>query len=346
MSIYKGDKKVAGLGATRRNIGEIVSSILPLTDAGLHLLDGAVISGNGIYGKFVTYIAGLVSSYPNLFISEADWQSSVNTYGVCGKFVYDSANNTVRLPKITGIIEGTTDTTALGDLVEAGLPNITGTGVNTEVAWNTVRTSTTGAFQLSAVGTNNDRGVPSGNTCTYAWWEFDASLSNPIYGKSNTVQPQTIKAYYYICVAASVKPNIEADMDQIATDLNSRARIDLANLSNAGKIVGAGLGMPSRTYDSLSMPASGGVVTAPADGWFWLGGIVDNVSAVTRVVMRRTSDRFGVAFGTQGVTATGGWTGGILPVKKGDTVALYYVNITADHSFRFYYAEGSKTEAN
>lgn len=231
MSIYKGDKKVAGLGATRRNIGEIVSSILPLTDAGLHLLDGAVISGDGIYGKFVTYIAGLVSSYPNLFITESAWQTSVSTYGVCGKFVYDSTNNTVRLPKITGMIEGTVDVTALGDLVEAGLPNITGTGVSTEVAWNTVRTSTTGAFLLSAVGTNNDRGVPSGNTCTYAWWEFDASLSNPIYGNSNTVQPQTIKAYYYICVAASVKPNIEADMDQIATELNGKAALDLSNVA-------------------------------------------------------------------------------------------------------------------
>ena len=113
------------LAISSRNIGEIVSSTIPLSDAGLHLLDGALISGSGSYADFVTYIAGLVSTYPDLFETEANWQTSVTNYGVCGKFVYDSENNTVRLPKITGFIEGTTDVTALGDLIEAGLPNIT-----------------------------------------------------------------------------------------------------------------------------------------------------------------------------------------------------------------------------
>ena len=68
------------------NIGEIVTSAIPLTDAGLHLLDGALISGNGSYNAFVTYIASLVSTYPNLFVTESTWQNTVNTYGVCGKF--------------------------------------------------------------------------------------------------------------------------------------------------------------------------------------------------------------------------------------------------------------------
>ena len=96
-----------------RNIGEIVTSTIPLTDAGLHLLDGALLS-YGSYQAFVDYIADLYDSgdYPDLFDTEADWQASVTTYGVCGKFVYDSINNTVRLPKITGFIEGTTDVTA------------------------------------------------------------------------------------------------------------------------------------------------------------------------------------------------------------------------------------------
>jgi hypothetical protein len=60
------------------------------------------------------------------FCLESEWQQSVTNYGVCGKFVYEPSSNTVRLPKITGILEGTTDISALGDLVEAGLPNITG----------------------------------------------------------------------------------------------------------------------------------------------------------------------------------------------------------------------------
>ena len=67
----------------------IISSTVPLTDSGLHLLDGSVLDGSGIYGSFVTYIAGLVSTYPNLFCSEATWQASITNYGTCGKFVYD-----------------------------------------------------------------------------------------------------------------------------------------------------------------------------------------------------------------------------------------------------------------
>ena len=89
-----------------RKIGEIVTSTIPLSDAGLHLLDGALISGAGAYADFVTYIASIYNSSLNYFCTEAQWQASVSQYGVCGKFVYDSVNNTVRLPKITGFIEG------------------------------------------------------------------------------------------------------------------------------------------------------------------------------------------------------------------------------------------------
>ena len=60
---------------------------------------------------------------PAWAIDEATWQATVAQYGACGKFVYDSTNNTVRLPKVTGIVEGTIDATALGELVEAGLPS-------------------------------------------------------------------------------------------------------------------------------------------------------------------------------------------------------------------------------
>lgn len=125
---------------------------------------------------------------------------------------------------------------------------------------------------------------------------------------------------------------------------DAKANVSLDNLSSAGSIVAAKASMPSGTYDSLTMPANGGTVTAPSDGYFWLGGITDNVSAITRIVMRRTTDRFGVSFGSHNVSLTGGWTGGVLPVKKGDTIAIFYDNITADHSLRFYYAAGSTSE--
>lgn len=212
-----------------RNIGQIISSTLPLTDAGLHLLDGSLLSGSGIYADFVQYIAGLVSSYPDLFETEANWQTAVSTYGVCGKFVYDSTNNTVRLPKITGILEGTTDLTALGDLVEAGLPNITSDGT----IGVGVSSSSSSSSALYVSGNSID--VYGSGSYTDKALYFDASRSSSIYGNSSTVQPQTIKCYYYIVVATSAKTNIEVDIDEIATDLNNK--VNSSDLSEVQCVV-------------------------------------------------------------------------------------------------------------
>jgi hypothetical protein len=235
MSLYLGNTVISGVSTPVDGsiaIGQIITSSIPLTDAGLHLLDGALIQG-GIYADFVQYIAGLVNTYPQCFCSEAEWQQSINTYGVCGKFVYNSTNNTVRLPKIIGFIEGTIDSNALGDLVEAGLPNITGT-FGGDVAAGFAGIS--GAF-TSAITSNNSSIVS--NPSTVNAWGFNASLSNPIYGNSNTVQPQSIKVFYYIVIATTTKTDIEVDIDEIATDLNNKANdIDVVHLAGTETITG------------------------------------------------------------------------------------------------------------
>ena len=210
-----------------RNIGEIVTSTLPLTDAGLHLLDGALIQGSGIYADFVDYIAGLYTADPTAayFTDETSWQTAVTTYGVCGKFVYDSVANTVRLPKITGIVEGTTDLTALGDLVQAGLPNITGSttyGVGNPVIPN-------GAFSKAGQLSWKTYSQTSSTNDEVCYQNFDASVSSPIYGNSTTVQPQTIKVLFYIVIATVTKTDIQVDIDNVVTDLNGKADIGYVN---------------------------------------------------------------------------------------------------------------------
>ncbi len=220
------------ISVSSRNIGEIVVSTIPLADSGLHLLDGALIDGNGIYSGFVDYISGLDLT-ANYFCTESEWQASVAQYGVCGKFVYNSISNAVRLPKLTGIIEGTADVNALGDLVEAGLPNITGsTG-----CWKRYQTvSDNGALYRTNEATEYPNESGTGRTnMVYSGIGIDASLSSSVYGNSTTVQPQTIKYFYYIVVANSTKNDIQTDIDEIATDLNGKADSDLSNLSNSGQ---------------------------------------------------------------------------------------------------------------
>lgn len=239
MSLYLGENLISGVATPiqgARNIGQIIQSTIPLSDAGLHLLDGSVIQGNGIYSDFVDFIKNLHQHDLNgsWITDENGWQASVTQYGVCGKFAIDYPNNTVRLPKITGFIEGTTDVTALGDLVQAGLPNITGNvarvlACNTGSQWSAVEAGT-GAFSGTSSVSPNKTATGNGG-----WWSdtrtlnFNASDSSSIYGNSSTVQPQSIKVLYYIVIATSAKTDIQVDIDEIATDLNGKADTDLSN---------------------------------------------------------------------------------------------------------------------
>lgn len=318
-----------------RNVGEIIPSALPLTDAGLHLLDGALLP-YGIYKEFVDYIADLYTENPsaNYWTTEAEWQQSVTDYGVCGKFVYDSVANTVRLPKVTGIIEGTIDVTALGDLVEAGLPNITGTIVS---YWGNFQPNVCeGAFNggsalRNAAGNGTNAGADRVN--------FNASASNSIYGNSATVQPQTIKAFYYIVITTSTKTDIQVDIDEVVTDLNGKADVDLTNVTDSAKILMSGIGMPSNTYIQQTLGATGSTYTAPANGWFAVQE--GTASQNTMTTLKNTTKRIGIRNYTPQ-----NWRGGNLfvPVNAGDTVSLEYVG--SGYKLYFIYAQGSESEAS
>jgi len=350
MAEYLGDTLISGsdiqLGQPL-NIGQIVESILPLTDAGLHLLDGSLINGSGIYSDFVTAMADVATDYPSLFCTEADWQTAVTTYGVCGKFVYDSVNNTVRLPKITGIVEGTTDLTALGDLVQAGLPNITG---SFHVFGNNYISQVdkySGAFYATygASGSNNYTASNYGtSTHSPELTTLDASRSSSIYGNSNTVQPQSIKVLYYIVIATSTKTEIEVDIDEIATDLNGKADIDLTNLNDAGNIKIAHNAMPSDTYVDLTLGASGTSYTAPADGyvsiskvvggdWYYLSVDLYNANNVM------IASIFADCYRTSPATV-------FVPVYKGQKFVINYSAYGTTNWFRFIYVVGSESEAS
>lgn len=326
-------ESILGSGDLRislRNIGEIIQSTIPLSDAGLHLLDGSLINGAGSYSAFVTYIAGLVTDYPDLFETEANWQQAVTDYGVCGKFVYDSTNNTVRLPKITGFTEGTTDVTALGDLIEAGLPNIEGTiGDTIEARSNP---TATGALYVT---TTSGGGEGNGNY-RYFGMGLDASRSSSIYGNSTTVQPQAIKVLYYIVIANSVKTNIEVDIDEVMTDLNGKADVDLSNVKASGTSLASGWSMPSSRYIDLTLGASGATYTAPANGWF----VLDKRGNAGQYL------RLGPSYGYFGGNYTSNRSNeecfSVCPVKKGDVVTVVYTTSGNTEVFKFYYAEGEK----
>ena len=95
------------------------------------------------------------------------------------------------------VLMGASYAHAAGTTVEAGLPNITGSLIETEAESSPFRgskasLSKSGALKFTEV--NTDWGGYSGLSGSTYNINFDASLSNPIYGRSYTVQP----AAYYV----------------------------------------------------------------------------------------------------------------------------------------------------
>ena len=332
--IPKGDTGSPGPmgGVYSRGLGEMVFSLLPITEAGLHLLDGSLLQVGGIYDSFITHVASLQTAYPGLFITEENWQSSVTSYGVCGKFVYTEGVS-LRIPKITGFIEGTLDSGALGDLVEAGLPDIT-------AYWNVTgtyskSTEVSGAADRVHVADVDYQTTPS-SSIGLASPNLVASRASSIYGKSTTVQPQAIKGYLYMVVATATKTDIQVNIDNITTDLNGKAGTDLSNLSAVGKVAVAHLGMPSNKYVGLSIPVSMTKLTMPADGYLYS---VIFASSSTMGMMNMMN---GTGFGNMKQVPANSAEKMYLPVRKGDVVTVEYSNLAETTTMQFYYAEGSQ----
>ena len=383
-----------------RNIGEIVTSTIPLTDAGLHLLDGALISGSGSYSAFVDYMADLYNTDPTAnFFAQADglpwtqpiltangtmggdsfavsassefdsnyqaymafdnssssqwassgsstpcyiefynpiplrvteltitnrndnetfitgavygsndnniwielttfansnttafgiwsidlssntnfyeyyringtsfsgnnngfaniaitaiqpssaeewWQSQVNQYGVCGKFVYDSVNRTVRLPKYsTKIWSGEGNAPGIGNGMTLGLTNGTdnvGLANNTDSLSRTFVTPNN--YGISVATSSAGGASPAGGRYGVT---TDPTKSGIIVDLSNITT--ALDGYWYIVIANSKKTDIEVDIDEIATDLNGKIDVDLSNMNPTQTVKNTivGWGMP------------------------------------------------------------------------------------------------------
>ncbi len=241
-SIYAATNSTIRLGKVNTN-NEIFTGSIDLKDF--------MIKENGI-----TVFSGTKSS--NFFTNETTWQDTVSAYGECAKFVYDKTNNTVRLPKISGLIEGTSNSLAVGDLTEAGLPDISGyltyMNSNPEI-------QSGGAFSHEYINGFNMTGG-SGNHLIETI-RFNASSSNGIYGSSTTVQPQTVKYLVYIVVATTPKTDIQVNLDNIASDLNNKADADLTNCT--------------RPYITETYKNGASWYRVYSDGWCEQGGIVSVV---------------------------------------------------------------------
>lgn len=108
------------------------------------------------------------------------------------KFGAGDGVTTFQVPNLVEkFIEGTES--SVGQTLNAGLPNITGRW-NHSSGYNSYTTDN-GAIKVSAGGSP---ATGSGGGWRNESISFDASRSNNIYGKSNTVQPPAVKMLFII----------------------------------------------------------------------------------------------------------------------------------------------------
>ena len=248
------------LGVTGLPIGSMIVSTCVQHNAGLHLADGSELAIGGSYDAFCQYV---INNQADFEITDlATYQSELAEFGQCGKYVI--TDTYVKLPKITKMTESANSRDELGKNVKAGLPDIRGE-INIPNGNNT-----TGSTYFAAGGalTNTGNASRTGNASGAGVGGrivFMASLYNPIYGSSHTVQPQTVKYYYYIVISNVTKTDIEVNIDNIATDLNNKADKDAANINDTNVVNWRNkLGVSNfGEYDNLWNGNTNGTYTIP-----------------------------------------------------------------------------------
>jgi|GEM_PF-2147768 len=125
----------------------------------------------------------------------------------------DTENERIFLPRGTRS-QYTVNTDETGDYVEAGLPNITGTMVG-DISEGVA----TGALKIDTIY-SGAMWQGSVNVARMRNWSLDASLSNPIYGNSDTVQPYATKKLLYIVVGNVKVQSAASDVVDVTTTEN------------------------------------------------------------------------------------------------------------------------------
>lgn len=208
-----------------KQIGEVyfsASSSSVDNPGGLPLFTGETIANaDQLYPDFYDWVA----DHSELQITAANYETAIATYGECPKYVIDTTNHTIRLPKLVNYLKMANSTDGIAQSA-AGLPNITGDVPGR--GWNNVN-SVSGAFYTTQNGTDGRFAGENGNGKAIT---FNASNSNSIYGNSNTVTPAHTTLFPWVCAYNAAVPASTAQAAEFQAALSGKADTNLSNVAN------------------------------------------------------------------------------------------------------------------
>jgi hypothetical protein len=223
------------------------------------------------------------------------------------------------------------DSSNIGTEVEAGLPNITGT------VHGSYYNTSSGAFYGAYYSGKHDH-YDSTSNASDGVYGFDASRSNSIYGKSDTVQPLAIRVSYCIQVFNAATELSTQESAQLASQMQMKAQTDLGNVTNPTqgfKNMAMAWGLPDYSA-GVDIPISSINLsyTAPVDGF--IIGQLDTGNVLP--------DLFINGYRVMYVSYYNGTI--FLPVAKGDIMTTALENIALnDNIITFFPMKGADKES-
>lgn len=169
----------------------------------------------GVYSR-TTYadLWAWVQEQDGYLLTEEDWQAKATANnGNVPFYSSGDGSTTFRVPALKCWVRGADSISEVGGYLAAGLPNIEGTTPSGDFGPTSGVYS--GAFKY---GGEIKGGAAAGGTYDqYAI--FDASLSNPIYGASDTVQPESIVGLWCVKAYGTVTNTGSVTTDEIASSI-------------------------------------------------------------------------------------------------------------------------------
>lgn len=157
-----------------------------------------------------------VQARPDLLLTEEEWQAKFTETN--GKFVpyYSSGNGTTtfRTPLLSAYIKGAGSSDEVGNYLEAGLPNITGTLGRGFRNYTDVQSGALFGTELY-----NTAPVDGGYDAN-GIINFDASRSSSIYGNSSTVTPESMVGIWVIKAFGIITDNNSTDLSAILNGIS------------------------------------------------------------------------------------------------------------------------------
>jgi hypothetical protein len=163
-----------------------------------------------------------VQTQSGYLLEESAWQAKAVANG--GNVPFYSKGNgstTFRVPALKCWVRGANSISEVGGYLAAGLPNITGTLLGSGANSINNETYFTGAFVYTNAVLSKTYGAAEKNEKYNSSADFKASLSNSIYGSSDTVQPPSIVGLWCVKAYGTVTNVGSTDVSNIASGLTS-----------------------------------------------------------------------------------------------------------------------------